>query len=76
VTGQTASGTQQMARAAEDLNQLTENLQTLISKFKLSNGEEMHAIEQHHIDLKRKQPSAEKSAVAVRQNGHLVSHES
>jgi hypothetical protein len=36
VTGETASGTQQMARAAEDLNRLTENLQQLISKFKIS----------------------------------------
>jgi methyl-accepting chemotaxis protein len=75
VTGQTASGTQQIAKAAEDLNRLTENLQQLVSKFKLSNSEEVHAVKQHHINLKHKQPSADKSTVTVRENGHLVSHE-
>ncbi len=35
VTQQSAAGTQQIARAAEDLNQLTNNLLTLIERFKL-----------------------------------------
>ena len=36
VTQQSAAGIQQIARAAEDLNQLTVNLQHLVSKFKIS----------------------------------------
>ena len=35
VTHEAASGTQQIARAAEDLNRLTDNLQNLISQFKI-----------------------------------------
>ena len=35
VTHESASGTQQIARAAEDLNRLTDNLQNLISQFKV-----------------------------------------
>ena len=38
VTGETAQGTQQIARAAEDLNRLTENLQNLIAAFTLGDG--------------------------------------
>jgi len=41
VTHESASGTQQIARAAEDLNRLTDNLQNLVSQFKIdsySNG--------------------------------------
>jgi len=36
VTQESALGTQQIARASEDLNQLTDNLQELISQFKIS----------------------------------------
>ncbi len=36
VTQQSAAGVQQIARAAEDLNRLTNNLENLISKFKIS----------------------------------------
>jgi methyl-accepting chemotaxis protein len=36
VVHESASGTQQIAKAAEDLNRLTENLQNMISKFKIS----------------------------------------
>jgi hypothetical protein len=39
VTGETAQGTQQIARAAEDLNRLTDNLQQLVSQFKLGRGD-------------------------------------
>jgi methyl-accepting chemotaxis protein len=35
VTSETATGIQQMAHAAEDLNKLTENLQILVHKFKI-----------------------------------------
>lgn len=37
VTHESASGTQQIARAAEDLNRLTDNLQNMISQFKVDN---------------------------------------
>jgi methyl-accepting chemotaxis protein len=36
VSGESAVGTQQIARAAEDLNRLTENLQQLIARFTLA----------------------------------------
>jgi methyl-accepting chemotaxis protein len=36
VTAESASGTQQIARAAEDLNRLTQNLQDLLTQFTLS----------------------------------------
>lgn len=71
VTGETAQGTQQIARAADDLNRLTENLQQLVGKFKLSGsgeGGQQIATKPHVV---RK----EKSKVAVRDNGVLVSHE-
>ncbi|NUN71401.1 MAG: hypothetical protein HUU02_17020, partial [Bacteroidetes bacterium] len=48
---QTASGTQQVARAAEDLNRLTENLQNLIAKFTISAGparREVRSTARHH----------------------------
>ena len=38
VTSETAQGTQQIARAAEDLNRLTANLQKLIGEFRLGNA--------------------------------------
>ncbi len=38
VTEQSSAGIQQVARAAEDLNRLTENLQNLITKFKLDSN--------------------------------------
>lgn len=37
VTNESAAGVQQIARAAEDLNKLTVNLQDLISRFKVDN---------------------------------------
>jgi methyl-accepting chemotaxis protein len=36
VTQESTSGVQQIARASEDLNQLTENLQNLISRFRIN----------------------------------------
>ncbi len=36
VTGQNSSGIQQIARAAEDLNKLTDNLESLIGRFKIA----------------------------------------
>ena len=67
VTGETAMGEQQIARAAEDLNRLTEHLQELTSKFRLSvSGGQDHAA----CGCVR----VEKSGIAVRANGKLVPH--
>jgi methyl-accepting chemotaxis protein len=38
VTQESSSGIQQIARSAEDLNRLTNNLQDMISRFKLANN--------------------------------------
>jgi methyl-accepting chemotaxis protein len=37
VTGETAQATQQIAKTAEDLNRLTENLQHIVDRFRLEN---------------------------------------
>ncbi len=56
VTHESAAGTQQIARAAEDLNRLTDNLQNLVSQFK--------------VDLLGS--SSSQSSLAVRHRGKLV----
>ncbi len=40
VTNESAAGTQEIARAAEDLNSLTENLQDLVGRFNLNTGDQ------------------------------------
>ncbi len=60
VTSETAQGTQQIAHAAEDLNRLTDNLQSLIARFKVRNG------------MDEDPSAARRSGVAVRENGSLV----
>jgi len=42
VTQESTVGIQQIARAAEDLNRLTETLQNLVSKFNIDNGRGSH----------------------------------
>jgi methyl-accepting chemotaxis protein len=74
VTQETATGTQQISRAAEDLNRLTENLQNLVSQFKLGN-EAHHGMRQSHFGYRAMNNPADRSAVAVRSNGELVSHD-
>jgi ABC-type transporter Mla subunit MlaD len=37
VSQQSAAGTQQIVKAAEDLSRLTDNLQNLVSRFKIEN---------------------------------------
>ncbi|RJQ57463.1 MAG: methyl-accepting chemotaxis protein [Stygiobacter sp.] len=59
VTNESATGIQQIARASEDLNRLTINLQELISRFKISDNS-------HNYDYKRGQ-------LAVHPNG-TISH--
>jgi methyl-accepting chemotaxis protein len=44
VTHQSAAGVQQIARASEDLNQLTENLQRLISQFKINEARQQYSV--------------------------------
>ncbi|MBI1938319.1 MAG: MCP four helix bundle domain-containing protein [Ignavibacteriales bacterium] len=58
VTQQSASGIQQIARAAEDLNKLTNNLQDIVSQFK--------------IDENERNRKGEKSKYSVRTNGKII----
>lgn len=44
VTQESASGIQQIAKAAEDLNRLTNNLQELISQFKIEESHSSYAV--------------------------------
>ena len=70
VTGETASGTQQIARAAEDLNRLTEGLQQKMNRFQGSSADSPSRVgtkSNANIDVRR-------SNVAVRSNGKLVEH--
>jgi len=60
VTQQSAAGVQQIARAAEDLNRLTDNLQNMISQFKVSSEKE------NSNKLK------DKSRLTIRTNGKLI----
>jgi methyl-accepting chemotaxis protein len=53
VTGETALGTQQIARAAEDLNRLTNNLEQLVARFTLESTTGM-AVKKHarrHMEI-------------------------
>ncbi len=61
VTHESAAGVQQIARAAEDLNRLTVNLQELTSLFTID-----------RVDAKRTNKSHAKSEFAVRSSGILV----
>ncbi len=64
VTNQTGTGTQQIARSAEDLNQLTENLKELVGRFKValrSEKERAHA-----------SPHEEKGSFVATANGRIV----
>ena len=77
VTQQTAIGTQTIARAAENLNRLTEKLQQLVSLFKFERGEEDASYQTTagakdaslglaHLDRM--------SDLVVRKNGRIVPH--
>ncbi len=69
VTNESAAGVQQIARAAEDLNRLTINLQELVSRFKI--GESSSDKTNGSVNYNT---SKTKSSVAVRSNGKLVHH--
>jgi methyl-accepting chemotaxis protein len=72
VTSETAQGVSQIARAAEDLNRLTEALQHLVSRFNLNTDvtATRHRANPSHGGSAR--PPA--SGTAVRANGKLVPH--
>jgi len=72
VTNQTAAGVQQIARAAEDLNRLTENLQQMLGKFRLTSTS---AKGTQGGDFPTAQGAPAKSKLAVRKNGKLVHSE-
>jgi methyl-accepting chemotaxis protein len=65
VTQESAAGMTQIARAAEDLNKLTVNLQELISRFKINNN--------GNARRKGHQSTDEPGGYAVRSNGVMVS---
>jgi len=67
VTHESAIGVQQIARAAEDLNQLTVRLQELTSRFKVDSM----LLSKSTIGMQQKN---RKSNTAVRSNGALVKH--
>jgi methyl-accepting chemotaxis protein len=70
VTQQSNAGIQQIARAAEDLNRLTTNLEDLISKFKINTGKNVE------VDLNTRKVTQSKSSesgrVYVKKNGTFV----
>jgi len=50
VTNESAAGIQQVARAAEDLNRLTANLQSLFTRFKVSGKSEVHTAQYDYVN--------------------------
>ena len=66
VTNESTAGVQQIARAAEDLNRLTLNLQELVSRFKIEGGADNQS--------KRTNTTFGKSHLAVRSNGKIVNN--
>jgi methyl-accepting chemotaxis protein len=64
VTQESAAGISQIAKASEDLNRLTVNLQELISRFKIDNSTDSRQ--------KGNQNYSNKSDYAVRSNGVIV----
>ena len=74
VTSQTATGVHQIAKAADDLNRLTEKLQAVLGRFKLLEGQrrvesrdpDSRSATAHDAHLPR-------SNLAVRENGSIVS---
>ncbi len=71
VTQQSSAGVQQIAKAAEDLSGLTNNLEQLVSRFKISNDQAVakHDSNNSEVYLKSK---VEKGKSFVRRNGHLI----
>ena len=74
VTNESATATKQIAIAAEDLSRLTENLQQLITRFKLSGDGQsvLRPALREGLKFSRK-TATPKSNLAVHENGALVS---
>jgi methyl-accepting chemotaxis protein len=70
VTGETAAGTQQIAKAAGDLNHLTDSLQTILAKFSLPEAGPVPGAGTIVPAIDGRTVSA--SDTAVRENGTLV----
>lgn len=73
VTGETAHATKQITNAAEDLNRMTQTLQDLVGKFKLSGDDR---VVNAHVPTPRKfsitKPHLPKSMLSVRPNGEVI----
>jgi methyl-accepting chemotaxis protein len=71
VTGETAQGVQQIARAAEDLNRLTEGLQQILSKFNLG-GDTGARLARSLSSSPKTSSTTPRSSVSVKRNVKLV----
>lgn len=69
VTQQSSAGIQQIAHAAEDLNRMTDNLELIVSRFKLSDNEHFDNIKE---SLNQKHIKHEMGKSYIRTNGHLI----
>lgn len=49
ITNETSGGIQQIARAAQDLSKLTENMQNLISRFRIEESSAIHKQKKEHF---------------------------
>ena len=56
VTQQATESTDQISRAAENLNKLTINLQTVVNQFKLDNTEANNISEESYLNVQTEQP--------------------
>jgi hypothetical protein len=72
VTAQTATGSQQVAQAAEVLNRLTSRLQDLVERFKLSHEEAGSGSGERHGNGAGRERTSE---IAVSKNGRLTTRE-
>ena len=70
MTNESAAGIQQIAKAAEDLNQLTENLQNLVSQFKINNNQQNMIKTEIYDD--NNYLNSSQTHLAVRKNGKLI----
>jgi len=76
VTSETATGVHQIAKAADDLNRLTEKLQQVLGRFKLAErSREAKSNIHEKQETRRSSRGVTKSDLAVRENGAIVHHE-
>ncbi len=72
VTGQSSSGIQQVAKASQDLSQLTVNLEALISKFKIASEQ----VDNGNYSFQQSKNLNDEllGNSYVRKNGHIISN--